>query len=323
MADTYVNQTGVAVIRDWANRKFALASALQTLSDRVDQIIAEGGEPNVIEIVKKNGTALTPDANKAVDISVPTIAKSGTDENEKITLTEGQTTGDVPTVGAMQAYVSEHGGVIQKVKKNGTELPIDSTDKSVNIVVPEDPATTTADGLMSATDKTKLDSVETGAKANVQSDWNQTTTTADDFIKNKPTKLSDFTNDGDGTQGSSFPTTADMEGAIESAVVGALKPKGSVAFASLPALTAANLNNMYNVSDSFTTTADFVEGAGITYPAGTNVAIINTGREQNPVYKYDAMVGTMDLSAYWTMTPGVNNSLVAATVAEIEAVLNA
>jgi len=31
-----------------------------------------GGEENVIEIVKVNGTALTPDANKAVDVTVPT-----------------------------------------------------------------------------------------------------------------------------------------------------------------------------------------------------------------------------------------------------------
>lgn len=31
-----------------------------------------GGEENVIEIVKVNGTALTPDANKAVDVPVPT-----------------------------------------------------------------------------------------------------------------------------------------------------------------------------------------------------------------------------------------------------------
>lgn len=42
------------------------------------------------------------------------------------------------------------------------------------------------DGLMSRTDKTKLDGIATGAEANVQSDWNQTTTTADDYIKNKP-----------------------------------------------------------------------------------------------------------------------------------------
>lgn len=36
-------------------------------------------------------------------------------------------------------------------------------------------------------DKAKLDGIETGAEANVQADWTQTDTTADDYIKNKPT----------------------------------------------------------------------------------------------------------------------------------------
>lgn len=34
--------------------------------------------------------------------------------------------------------------------------------------------------------KSKLDGIESGAEVNVQSDWNQTTDTADDYIKNKP-----------------------------------------------------------------------------------------------------------------------------------------
>ena len=42
---------------------------------KVDQIIAEGGEPNVIETVKVNGTALTPDAEKAVNIDLNGYAK--------------------------------------------------------------------------------------------------------------------------------------------------------------------------------------------------------------------------------------------------------
>lgn len=36
-------------------------------------------------------------------------------------------------------------------------------------------------------EKTKLSSIETGANANVQVDWNQTDSTSDDYIKNKPT----------------------------------------------------------------------------------------------------------------------------------------
>ena len=47
-------------------------------------------------------------------------------------------------------------------------------------------ATTLADGLMSYSDKSKLDGIASGAEVNVQSDWNQSTSTADDFIKNKP-----------------------------------------------------------------------------------------------------------------------------------------
>ena len=48
-------------------------------------------------------------------------------------------------------------------------------------------ATQSVNGLMSSTDKTKLDGIEAGAEVNVQSDWNQTNTQADDYIKNKPT----------------------------------------------------------------------------------------------------------------------------------------
>lgn len=38
-----------------------------------------------------------------------------------------------------------------------------------------------------AADATKLAGIEEGAEINVQADWNQATTTADDYIKNKPT----------------------------------------------------------------------------------------------------------------------------------------
>lgn len=40
--------------------------------------------------------------------------------------------------------------------------------------------------VFTSSDKTKLDSIEEGAQVNVQSDWSQTTNTAPDYIKNKP-----------------------------------------------------------------------------------------------------------------------------------------
>ena len=48
-------------------------------------------------------------------------------------------------------------------------------------------ASTSANGLMSSTDKSKLDGIASGAEVNVQSDWDATS--GDAFIKNKPSSL--------------------------------------------------------------------------------------------------------------------------------------
>ena len=50
-------------------------------------------------------------------------------------------------------------------------------------------------------------------------------------------------------------------------------------------------------------TANFVEGAGKSYPAGTNVAIVNT---TGTTYKYDAFSGIVDLSSYSTIANTVS-----------------
>ena len=44
-------------------------------------------------------------------------------------------------------------------------------------------------------EKSKLAGIATGAEVNVQADWNETLTSSDAYILNKPTSLSDFTND--------------------------------------------------------------------------------------------------------------------------------
>ena len=74
------------------------------------------------------------------------------------------------------------------------------------------------------------------------------------------------------------------------------QPGGSFAFANLPAASAQTLGFVYDITDDFTTTSDFREGAGIDYPAGTNVVVVNVGTAQSPVYKYDILMG--NLSGY-------------------------
>ena len=57
--------------------KYARKSALEALSTRVDNLVTAGGEPNVLNGVKVNGTALTI-AEKMVDILIATGTENGT-----------------------------------------------------------------------------------------------------------------------------------------------------------------------------------------------------------------------------------------------------
>ena len=55
----------------------------------------------------------------------------------------------------------------------------------------------------------------------------------------------------------------------------AYTPKGNITFANLPTPSANTAGFVYNVTDAFTTTQDFVEGVGNAYSAGTNIAIVD------------------------------------------------
>lgn len=72
---------------------------------------------------------------------------------------------------------------------------------------------------------------------------------------------------------------------ISESFSGALRPMGTVTFANLPMLSETASGNMYNISDQFTTTADFKEGAGNVIPAGANVYKTEDG-------KWDVLAGT-------------------------------
>ena len=91
-------------------------------------------------------------------------------------------------------------------------------------------------------------------------------------------------------------TKQQTEDKISAAISSVYKPAGSTTFAALPAPAANVLGNVYNVTDAFTTTDQFVEGVGKSYPAGTNVAVVLVGEE----YKYDVLSGMVDLSNYST-----------------------
>lgn len=95
---------------------------------------------------------------------------------------------------------------------------------------------------------------------------------------------------------SGLQTAEQVQTAINSALTGVYTPKGSVAFASLPTAAAGNKGWVYNITDAFTTTAAFVEGAGRAYAAGTNVVCVDISVQGTGNYKWDVLAGTIDLT---------------------------
>lgn len=79
---------------------------------------------------------------------------------------------------------------------------------------------------------------------------------------------------------------------------GVYDPKGSCTFTELTTkapLDADHVGWVYNISEAFETTENFVEGTGKNYPAGSNVVVIDEGAG---TYKYDVLAGFVDLSGY-------------------------
>lgn len=69
------------------------------------------------------------------------------------------------------------------------------------------------------------------------------------------------------------------------------KAGGSYTFENIPAASAASVGLVYNITNSFETTADFIEGAGISCAAGTDVAVVVASTD--PVtYKYNIFGGS-------------------------------
>lgn len=122
-----------------------------------------------------------------------------------------------------------------------------------------------------------------------------------------PTKVSQLTND------SNYQTGTQVEEAIAAQIGAAYRPQGSITFAELPAATKANLGKVYNISDGFTTTVDFVEGAGKKFKAGADVGIIELDGETegSKVYKYNVFANFVDTSDLMNkITGGTADALV-------------
>lgn len=86
-----------------------------------------------------------------------------------------------------------------------------------------------------------------------------------------------------------FASKKELTDTVNQAVSGVYKFMGSVNFAELPS-EGMEAGHTYNIKDEFETTEVFVDGAGKTYPAGTNVAYTENG--------WDCLAGIFDFSNF-------------------------
>ena len=94
----------------------------------------------------------------------------------------------------------------------------------------------------------------------------------------------------------SYATTSSVNNLISQAVSTVYTPKGSLADISTidTVSTTGKVGDVYNISSAFVTTASFIEGAGKSYPAGTNIVLVTV----EDAKKWDVLAGSVDLSAY-------------------------
>lgn len=162
-------------------------------------------------------------------------------------------------------------------------------------------ATTSKDGLLSKSDKSKLNGVESGAQVNVIEavKVNGTALTP----SSKEVDIIIPTDNASLANGAGYQTESQVNALIDSKLLSAVVPKGSSTFANLPTPGAANVGWMYNMSEDITIDNRFVEfesGKTKTYKKGANVYIVNAGTAANPSYKFDIFEGFIDTSVFAT-----------------------
>jgi len=203
-----------------------VATAAGTPGNGTITFVDGGGTTKASFTVNQSTNTTVPLANVAytgayADLSgTPTIPAAANDATIQIVnggTVLGSFTTDQSTAGSIDissAISTPNNGTLT-IQKNGTNVATftanQATASTANITVPTKTSDITndsnfvvdasyvhTDNNYTNADQTKLAGIPSNAAANVQADWNQTTTTADDYIKNKPTiptNTSDLTND--------------------------------------------------------------------------------------------------------------------------------
>lgn len=192
--DTFAGQATADIQEAQETANAAAPQATTYTKDEVDAAIEEaiehggGGTTDYTDLTNKpsiNGVVLT--GNK-------TTSDLGIEENVQADWDEADTT--APSYIKNKPNIPS--GVVVDTTYDGTSVNAQA-GTAVAQAISTKVDKVTGKGLstndFTNADKTKLEGIESGAEANVQANWAQTDTTADDYIKNKPTIPSPVTVD--------------------------------------------------------------------------------------------------------------------------------
>ena len=161
------------------------------IKDSAGAIRKMAGDSSVGNYWELDGSDLKPDSeayNVVIGDDDITLSADGNVVLTGKATSNSTVAGDPGTTLTTKDYVDSIDGSTDLGIDNRTATTLDVTSSTgTNATVPA--ATTTQAGLMTDGQFNKLDGVAPGAQVNVQSDWNETDTSADSFIQNKPFKF--------------------------------------------------------------------------------------------------------------------------------------
>lgn len=155
--------------------KLVDTTLLHYFRTKLDTVFAkksEVGDKNVIEHVQKNGTELTV-TNKTVNVTVPTRTSELTNDSGFVT------SDSIPT---KTSQLTNDSGYI-----TSDDIPTKTSQLTNDSNFVSDANYVHTDNNFTTQEKDKLNGIASGAEVNVQSNWDETDTSSDSFIQNKPT----------------------------------------------------------------------------------------------------------------------------------------
>lgn len=215
------------VLQDNKAEKSELSITAVTGHSDKKNIQLKSGTSQEVLIAHQDISGKADKSSTVTDVSYDTT-------NKKLQKTINGSTSDVVTAATI---VTDGGGITDvsdkaDVSTTVTNVSYDTSSKKIQKTING----TTSDVVTLATVATSgsyadLSNKPTIPDAQIQSDWSQTTDTAKDYIKNKPTNVSAFTNDA------GYQTSSQVSSAISGAVYGAYASSTETLSLTLPAFT--------------------------------------------------------------------------------------